>query len=444
MTNAPRIHSTMPLLLSFTEAEQLKRELKSLKSWDLSHRQLCDLELILNGGFSPLTGFLTRADYDSVVREMRLASGALWPIPVMLDVSQKFADSLAPGEKIALRDPEGVPLAILQVESVYAPERSHEATQVYGTSDPAHAGVKALFTDTHPACVGGEVQGLELPTHFDFNHLRLTPRELKDTFARLGWSRVVGFQTRNPMHRAHLELTLRAARAADANLLLHPVAGMTKPGDIDHYSRVRCYEHLLKYYPEHSAVLALIPLAMRMAGPREALWHAIIRKNYGCTHFIVGRDHAGPGKHKTGREYYSPYAAQELALRYEDEIGIKIIPFQEMVYVAERGEYVAEEEVEANERVLKLSGTEFRRRLREAIEIPSWFSYPEIVTELKKTHPPKLQQGMTIFFTGLPCAGKSTLAKAVLAKLLENGVRSVTLLDGDIVRKNLSSELTFS
>jgi sulfate adenylyltransferase len=279
---------------------------------------------------------------------------------------------------------------------------------------------------------------------YDFSQLRDDPKDLRAKFERWGWQRVVAFQTRNPMHRAHQELTQRAAQIAEANLLIHPVVGLTKPGDVDHFARVRCYEQVLKTYPEQTTLLSLLPLAMRMAGPREALWHAIIRKNFGCTHFIVGRDHAGPGKDRAGKPFYGPYDAQALLRELQAEVGIQMVPFKEMAYVQDRGQYVPQDEVQPGETVLSLSGTEFRRRLREGIEIPAWFSYPEVVEELRRRYPPKHRQGFTVLFTGLSGAGKSTLANALMTKLLEIGGRSVTLLDGDLVRRHLSSELGFS
>jgi len=432
------------LLAPRAEREALRREALSLPSWELTDRQLCDLELLLNGAFSPLTGFMGRADYERVVGGMRLANGQLWPIPVTLDIGEEIAGKLGSGGRLALRDPEGVPLALLEVSDLWRPDLAAEARQVYGCGDPAHPGVDAIVNRSQPVYAGGRVHGIEAPQHFDFVAWRLSPRELREHLARLGWRRAVAFQTRNPMHRAHVELTLRAARMAEANILLHPVVGLTKPGDIDHYSRVRCYQKALGRYPEGSAALALLPLSMRMAGPREALWHAIVRKNYGCTHFIVGRDHAGPGKGGDGKDFYPPYAAQELAVAHQGELGIEILPFPEMVYVEDRAEYAPANEVGPGERVLNISGTEFRRRLHEGLDIPAWFSYPEVVEELRRTQPPRSRQGVTVFFTGLSGAGKSTIAKALLARLLEIGGRSVTLLDGDVVRKHLSSELGFS
>jgi sulfate adenylyltransferase len=432
------------LYLAEDAAAAAKGDLRDLASWDLSERQLCDLELLLNGAFSPLEGFLGQADYESVVERMRLADGTLWPIPITLDVSESFAANLASGAAIALRDPEGVPLAILDVADIWRPERAREAAAVFGTQDRAHPGVAALLERTHPVYVGGRLRGLVPPTHYDFKHLRHTPRELRALFAKLGWRRVVAFQTRNPMHRAHHELTMRAAREAEANLLIHPVVGQTKPGDVDHFTRVRCYEHILRVYPEQTTALSLLPLAMRMAGPREAVWHAIIRKNFGCTHLIVGRDHAGPGNGPGGKPFYGPYEAQELMRRHEAELDIAMLPFQEMVYVKELAQYVPADKVEAGHTVLQISGTEFRRRLREGLPIDDWFSYPEVEAELRRTYPPRACQGFTVFFTGLSGSGKSTIANALMVKLMEIGGRRVTMLDGDIVRKNLSSELGFS
>jgi len=285
---------------------------------------------------------------------------------------------------------------------------------------------------------------VESPIHYDFRHLRDTPAELRQRFHKMGWRKVVAFQTRNPMHRAHQELTFRAAREVEANLLIHPVVGMTKPGDVDHFTRVRCYENLLHHYPEQTTSLSLLPLAMRMAGPREALWHALIRRNYGCTHFIVGRDHAGPGKDSKGEDFYGPYDAQELMDQYRDELGIEMVPFKMVVYVEDRAQYVPVDETREGETVLNISGTEFRRRLQEGLEIPHWFSYPDVIQELRRTHPPRHKQGLVIFFTGLSGSGKSTIANALMVKLMEQGGRRITLLDGDIVRKNLSSELGFS
>jgi sulfate adenylyltransferase len=410
----------------------------------LAPRQLCDLELLTNGGFAPLTGFLGEKDYESVLTDMRLTTGALWPMPINLDIPETLAKSLDSGETLGLRDPEGVLLATLKVEDIWQPDRQVEAKAVFGTTDTNHPGVARLLERTHPYYVGGEVTLVQPPTHYDFVHLRHTPEELKAQFKKQGWERVVAFQTRNPMHRVHQELTFRAAREVEANLLIHPVVGRTQPNDINHFTRVRCYEHILARYPEQTTTLSLLNLAMRMAGPREALWHALIRANHGCTHFIVGRDHAGPRNPKTGEGYYGPYDAQELLQQHEEETGITMVPFREMKYVESRAQYLPVDEIGPDDQVREISGTEVRRRLTEGLDIPEWFSYPEVVKELRRTHPPKAQQGFTVFFTGLSGSGKSTLANALQVKLMEQGGRQITLLDGDIVRKNLSSELGFS
>ncbi|MGH8274816.1 MAG: bifunctional sulfate adenylyltransferase/adenylylsulfate kinase [Gammaproteobacteria bacterium] len=426
------------------QADRLKSLAGELPEWTLNLRQLCDLELLLSGGFSPLEGFMNRADYEGVVADMRLASGALWPMPITLDVSREFAEKLSKGDRIALRDPEGVALAILNVEDVWEPDKSAEAVGVFGRDDRAHPTVRYLHEQAGQVYAGGKLTGLSAPSHYDFKHLRLTPNEMRARFEKLGWRRIVAFQTRNPMHRAHMELTFRAAREQEANLLIQPSVGMTKPGDIDHFTRVRCYEHLIKHYPEQTTMLALLPLAMRMGGPREALWHAMIRRNHGATHFIVGRDHAGPGKRSDGEPFYGPYEAQDLVAKHSDEIGITMVPFKMMLYVKERAQYAPENEVEEGEHVLNISGTEFRRRLAAGLDVPEWFSFPEVVAELRRTHPPLDRRGYTVFFTGLSGSGKSTIANALMVKLLEMGGRRVTLLDGDLVRKHLSSELGFS
>jgi len=440
----PHGGTLVDLMAAPERSAELRAQSRDWPSWDLQPRQLCDLELLLSGGFSPLRGFLGRADYESVCARMRLADGTLWPIPVTLDVTEEMAAKLAPGGSLALRDPEGVMIAVLRVAETWRPDRSAEARAVLGTEDPAHPGVAHLLSRSNPVYVGGEVEGVEPPRHYDFKPLRLTPAELRAEFARLGWRRVIAFQTRNPMHRAHHELTLRAAAEAGANLLVHPVVGLTKPGDIDHYVRVRCYEALLGRYPQHTVKLSLLPLAMRMGGPREALWHAIIRRNHGCTHLIVGRDHAGPGNDSAGRPFYGPYDAQELVRANEAELGVTMVPFRNMVYVEDRDGFLPDDEVPAGSRVLNLSGTELRRRLAEGRDIPHWFTYPEVAAELQRSHPQRSHQGFTVFFTGLSGSGKSTIANVLLSRFLEMGGRPVTLLDGDIVRKHLSSELGFS
>ena len=432
------------LLVDQDRARTLGEAAVAMPSITLNERQLNDLELLLNGGFSPLQGFLGQADYEAVVERVRLADGTLWPMPIVLDVPEATAEGLEVGGSIALREGEGVMLAVLHREEVYRPDKEREAEQVYGPTDRAHPGVRYLFETAGEVYLGGRVEGVQLPPHYDFNEHRPTPAELREDLTDLGWRRVVAFQTRNPMHRAHKELTMRAAVEHEAGLLIHPVVGQTKPGDVDHYTRVRCYRTLLERYPDKLAKLALLPLAMRMAGPREALWHALIRRNYGASHFIVGRDHAGPGQDSHGEDIYGPYDAQELVARHEAEAGVTMVPFKEMAFVEDRAEYMPEDQIPADATVKRLSGTEVRRRLREGLEIPEWFSYPEVVSELRRSFPPRHRQGFTLFFTGLSGAGKSTVANVLKARFKEMGGRPVTLLDGDIVRQNLSSELGFS
>jgi sulfate adenylyltransferase len=424
---------------------ELKSQSKEWPSWDLTSRQLCDLELLLTGGFSPLRGFMTRADYEGVCHNMRLSNGTLWPMPITLDVTEEFARKLTPGtSKVALRDPEGVMLAVLNVEEVWQADRKAEAEAVFGSSSAAHPGADYAINKSNPWYVGGKLEGTQIPSHYDFRNLRLTPAEVRAEFVRIGWRKVVAFQTRNPMHRAHVELAFRAAKQVEANLLIHPVVGMTKPGDVDYYTRVRCYQLLLSKFPQSTAKLSLLPLAMRMGGPREAIWHALIRKNHGVSHFIVGRDHAGPGKDTNGKPFYGPYEAQEVFKKHEADIGVTMVPFNMMVYLEDQDKYVPDDEVKNGDRVLNISGTELRQRLNEGRDIPAWFTYPEVVSELRRSFPPRHKQGVTIFFTGLSGSGKSTIANVLLTKFLETGGRPVTLLDGDLVRKNLSSELGFS
>lgn len=418
---------------------------KDFPSWDLTPRQICDLELLLNGGFSPLRGFMSKADYEGVCHNMRLTTGILWPMPIVLDVSKDFAASLkGKSSKIALRDAEGVMLAVLHVEDVWEPDRRSEAEAVFGTTSIVHPGVDYLLNQANPWYVGGRIEGVQPPSNYDFKGLRLSPAELRAEFAGRGWRRVVAFQTRNPMHRAHLELTFRAAQEVEANLLIHPAVGMTRPGDVDYFTRVRCYQLILTKYPRGTARLSLLQLAMRMAGPREAIWHALIRKNHGCSHLIVGRDHAGPGKDANGKPFYGPYEAQEFFRKHEAEIGVAMVPFNNMVYVEDKDAYMFETEVPKEARVLNISGTELRQRLNKGRDLPGWFTYPEVAEELRRSFPPRDKQGLTIFFSGFSGAGKSTIANVLLTKFHEMGGRPVTLLDGDLVRKHLSSELGFS
>ncbi len=441
-------------------------------SLSLANRQLCDLEMILNEGFAPLKGFMGRADYDNVVESIRLADGSVWPIPITLDVSAEQAQTLTPGMTVDLKYHSDV-IAQLTVTDIWKADKEKEAKYVYGTTSTDHPGVDYLFNNTQEYYVGGIVSAHKLPKlHYDFESLRRTPKELKAYFKSHGIEKVVAFQTRNPMHRAHYELTKRAAEQKKAHLLVHPVVGLTKPGDVDYITRIRCYKKIMNYYPEGIATFSLLPIAMRMAGPREALWHALIRKNYGCTHFIIGRDHAGPGpdRHGTfydpeeygcthfvvgrnhvrsgltrhGSNFYGPYEAQELVKEYANEIGITMVPFQEMVYIAEEDAYYPRDKAPEGKEILTISGTQFRKMLAEGTEVPAWFSFPEVIQELQKAYPPRLKKGITLFFTGLSGAGKSTIANALAQRLMEIQERPITLLDGDELRKHLSSELGFS
>lgn len=442
---APHGGELINLLVGADRAAELKSQSREWPSWDMTGRQLCDLELLTSGGFSPLLGFMNRGDYEGVCHNMRLANGTLWPMPITLDVTEEFAKKLTAGSsKVALRDPEGVMLAVLHVEDIWQPDRAAEAKGVFGTTSERHPGADYAINKGNGWYVGGTVESCQAASHYDFKQLRLTPAELRAEFARLGWRRTVAFQTRNPIHRAHQELTFRAAKQVEANLLIHPSVGMTKPGDVDYYTRVRCYQLLMSKYPAGTVKLAMLPLAMRMGGPREAMWHGLIRKNHGCTHLIVGRDHAGPGNDKDGKPFYGPYDAQELFKTHEAEMGVTMVPFSMMVYLEDQDQYVPDNEVPKGARVLNISGTELRQRLNEGRDIPSWFTYPEVVQELRRSYPPRHKQGFTVFFSGLSGSGKSTIANILHTKFLEVGGRPVTILDGDLVRKNLSSELGFS
>jgi sulfate adenylyltransferase len=432
------------LVVDEERAALLKSIATSLPDITLNERHLCDLELLATGAFSPLPGFMTRADYEPVLDRMRLKNGVLWPIPICLDIREVKARSLEAGQSVALRDGEGFLLAVMHVEDIWPVDRDKEAAQIYGTLDPSHPGADYLLNRTGDFYIGGKLEVVSLPLHFDFKKIRLSPTEIGAASRKLNWKRMVGFITENPIHRPQFEMTVQAMRQARANLLILPVAGMTKPGDFDHYTRVRCYRQVVQHYPPDSYLLNLLPLSMRMSGPREALLHAIVCRNYGCTHFIAGRDHAGPGCDPSGKPYYGSDDACRFVEEYGAEIGIEVIPFPEMVYLPFEDEYRRADQVPAGTQSIRLSGTDIRRRIREGRRIPEWATFPEVIEELQKAYPPPDRQGFTIFMTGLSGAGKSTIAKILYSKFLERGDRPVTLLDGDIVRHNLSSELSFS
>jgi len=447
MANAPHGGVLKDLLArDAPRHDELAAEAEKLPSVTLTERQLCDLELILNGGFSPLEGFMNEKDYNGVVTDLRLADGALFSMPICLDISKKEIDekSIKPGARITLRDfRDDRNLAIITVDDVYKPDKQKEAQEVFG-GDEEHPAIKVLFNQTQEYYVGGKLDAVSRLNHYDYVDLRYTPSELRTHFEKLGWTRVVAFQTRNPMHRAHRELTVRAARARQANVLIHPVVGLTKPGDIDHFTRVRVYQALMPKYPNGMAVLGLLGLAMRMGGPREAIWHAIIRKNHGATHFIIGRDHAGPGKNSKGVDFYGPYDAQHAVEKYRSELGIEVVEFQMMTYLPDSDEYKPKDEVAAGVKTLDISGTELRRRLRVGAPIPEWFSYPEVVKVLRESNPPRPTQGFTIFLTGYTNSGKDAIARALQVTFNQQGGRPVSLLLGETVRSELSSELGFS
>ncbi len=413
----------------------------SMQSMQLSPRALCDLELLAVGAFSPLDRFMSEDDYRRVLAEMRLADGTLFPIPITLPVSQALPIQV--GETIALRSPNNELLAVMEVEEKFGWDLTAEAKQVYRTTDARHPLV-AEMSLWGQYYLSGPLKVVNLPRHYSFADLRRTPQEVRSALATMGRPNVVAFQTRNPIHRAHEELTKRAAAQVDGTLLIHPVVGMTKPGDVDFYTRVRCYKVLVsRYYDSSSTLLSLLPLAMRMAGPREAIWHAIIRRNYGVNHFIVGRDHAGPGNDSTGKPFYGPYEAQELLLEHERELGVKAVPFEEMVYLPDQDRY--EEKSRANgARILSISGTEVRDGyLARGKQLPEWFTRPEVAAILAEISVPRHRQGFCVWFTGLSGAGKSTIADILAVLLMEHG-RQVTLLDGDVVRTHLSKGLGFS
>ncbi len=420
----------------------MKATAKDFASLTLDERGLCDLELLAVGGFSPLKGFLGKADYEKVVGEMRLADGTLWPLPVTLPV--KPGDGIAEGKPLALRDVYGNLLAFLHVEEIFEYDKENEARNSYGSLDAKHPAVAHLNRQpSHYAA--GRLEVIRVPPHYDFVDLRRTPSELREHFNSLGWSKIVAFQTRNPLHRAHEELTKRAAEQIGGGLLIHPVVGVTKPGDVDHYTRVRCYRALVdNYYEPGTVVLSLLPLAMRMAGPREVLLHAIIRRNYGCTHFIVGRDHAGPGNDSTGKPFYSPYAAQESMGKYAAEIGMDMVDFKQMVFLPDENRYSPVDEVPKGVKTADISGTQVRDNyLAKGLQLPEWFSRPAVAEILGEMNPPRFRQGVTIWFTGLSGSGKSTIAHATIERMAEFG-RNCSLLDGDEIRTHLSKGLGFS
>jgi sulfate adenylyltransferase len=427
-------------------AELIKEESQDYPSLTLTRRQLCDLELLINGGFSPLDGFMNQADYVSVIEKMCLSDGTLWPIPITLSISTQQASALKVGDRLALRDGEGFMLAALEVDDIWQPDKHREAKLVYGTDSELHPGVDQLFNHNGECYIGGRVLGVELPEHYEFNQLWKTPAELRRQFNQLGWRRIIAYQTTAPIHRRHRDVLLEKARERQAHLLLHPNAGVAKPGDLHHNARIECYQSVVSYFPKNLTSLALLPLAMRMAGPREALLHAIIHQNYGCSDFIIGPDYASPPQDRTnGERCYPTYAAQELFEQYGNRLNIAMVSVEKQYYAPRAQRYLPESEiVEQKLDYTPYAEHDLKQNLLLNARIPEWYSFPKVIEALRKAYPPREKIGFTLFFTGLSGAGKSTLAKIIHAKLVEEGSRPVTLLDGDIVRLNLSSELGFS
>ena len=437
----PYAGTLINLLVSEEEREDLWTRAASLPRLQLTTRNICDLELLATGGLSPTDRFMGKADYERVLEEMRLASGVLYPLPVTLPISKDAAVKL--DSELALSDQSNNLLAVMRVEEIYEWDKDHEARMVYGGNDSRHPLV-AEMQSWGGFNISGQLRVLAVPHHHDFNSLRLTPIQVRKKLAALGQENVVAFQTRNPLHRVHEELTMRAARQIDGTLLLHPVVGMTKLGDIDYYTRVRTYKLLAdRYYDPDRTVLALLPLAMRMAGPREAVWHAIIRRNFGANYFIVGRDHASPGNKTNGQPFYGPYEAQEFLEQHSEEIGVTPLAFSELLYLPEEKRYEEPSRIQGTT-ALSLSGSKLRSDyLQQGVPIPEWFMRPEVSAILQQANPPRHRQGFCIWFTGFSGAGKSTTADLLTVKLLESG-RQVTLLDGDVVRVLLSKGLGFS
>lgn len=430
------------LVVSGKEREELLARASKLPSIKITMRNLCDLELLATGGFSPLTTFMGKADYERVLHEMRLADGTLWPLPITLTADPKELPTV--GEDLVLRNDKNDVIAVMQLDEVYHWDLETEAVLAYGSTDAKHPMVSEMAR-WGKVCISGPLKVVNMPKYHDFKDLRRTPAEVRAALEKMGHDNVVAFQTRNPLHRIHEELTKRAAAEVKGSLIIHPVVGMTKPGDVDHYTRVRIYKALVEnYYDKKSTILSLLPLAMRMAGPKEALLHAIIRRNHGANHFIVGRDHAGPGKDSTGKPFYGPYEAQEIMKQYETELGVKMIPFEELVYLPDEDRYVEQKDVPPGAKVLSISGTQVRDDyLAKGKLLPEWFTRPETAEILREMYPPRHKQGFCIWFTGLSGSGKSATSEVLTALLLERG-REITVLDGDVVRTHLSKGLGFS
>ncbi|MCP3873082.1 MAG: bifunctional sulfate adenylyltransferase/adenylylsulfate kinase [Desulfobacteraceae bacterium] len=444
LNSSDALNNLVNLLVNEQQHNLLKKISASMPDVILNDRQICDFELLTTGVFSPLKGFMKQIDYESVLDRMRLESGELWPIPICLDIPENLAKTLETGQSVVLRDSEGFLLGVMNIEDIWPLDIEKEALAIYDTTDKSHPGVDYLFNTSGKYYIGGEIQALNLPIHSDFRQIRNTPAEIQKLFKKLGWKRIVGFQTRQPIHRPQFEMTIQAMQKARANLLLLPIAGVTKPGDFDHFTRMRCYQKVAAHYPPDSYMLNLLPMAMRMAGPREAILHMIIGKNFGCTHFVIGHQHASPGNDSKNNPFYKYDDATLLAGKTTKELGVETITFEEMVYLPFEDEYKIASKVPKDTDTISFTGTDIQKRIRNGKKVPDWATFPDVIHELQKSYPPPSKQGLAIFCTGLSGAGKSTIAKILYSRFLEIGTRPVTLLDGDIVRRNLSSELNFS
>lgn len=429
------------LIVALDSFAELKAYANTLPSIQLSERSICDLELLAIGAFSPLDQFMGSEDYQRVLDNMRLVSGHIFPIPITLPIAPDVHIQL--DHDVALRSSKNELLAVMTVEEMYEWDLSEVAHKVFGTQDVRHPVVAEMHRWGNRN-IAGRLQMLQLPAHYDFQELRLTPLQTRKRLDAMAHRNVIAYHACDLLHRPHEELTKRAAEEVSGALLLHPVVGMKQPGEVEHYTRVRTYNVLARnYYDQQSTLLALLPLATRMAGPREALWHALIRRNYGANHLIVDRDHASPSNAANATPFYGPYDAQKLVEYYSEELGVGIVPSREIVYLEDQDRYEIASRITFENRVAMLSITQVQDYLNKGRPLPAWFTRPEVAEILAESYPPRHRQGICIWFTGLSGAGKSTTAEVLTTLLLEHG-RTVTMLDGDVVRTHLSQGLGFS
>lgn len=448
MNRKPDIHAhggeLTNLMVNEQRAATLKELSLNLPDITLRDHHMCDLELMATGAFSPLNGFMVRADYESVIDRMRLQDKTLWPIPICLDISKDNAGTLEAGQSAALRDPEGFLLGVIHIEDIWRADKQAEALSIYGTSDAGHPGVRHLHENVREFYLGGRVEVISLPLHYDFKQLRKTPLEIRRECQKLGWQRIVGYQTSSVIHRPQFEITLEAMRRARANLLLLPTVGVLRTEEFDYYTRVRCYQQIMRHYPPGTQILSLLPHFPRPAGPREAVLSALVAKNYGCTYFVICHDHADPRSENGNACFYNAASSRQVFDQCGEDIGIELSRFDEMVYLPFEDIHQFKGNVPEGTQTIEMNSSDIRERIRTGRKVPGWASFPEVLDELRRGYPPPSKQGFTVFCTGLSGAGKSTIAKVLFSKMLEIGERPVTLLDGDIVRHNLSSELSFS